>query len=172
MSRSGYSDDLDNLTLGRWRGRVASSIRGKRGQAMLKDLLDALDAMPEKRLIAEELVRDGDFCTLGVLGAKRGIPVAELDPYDSETVAAQFDIAEPLAQEIVYLNDEGVDDWHFVEVEICGPMRPYYPDYESHKRTVRAFNPKAAEQRWLYMREWVASNIKKESVDVVKGVES
>jgi hypothetical protein len=45
MSRSGYSDDLDPLALGRWRGRVASAMRGKRGQAFLREMLAAMDAM-------------------------------------------------------------------------------------------------------------------------------
>lgn len=43
----------------RWRGAVASAIRGKRGQAFLREMLAALDAMPEKRLIAGSLVFDG-----------------------------------------------------------------------------------------------------------------
>jgi hypothetical protein len=56
MSRSGYSDDCEDvLAWGRWRGRVASAIRGKRGQAFLKELLAALDALPEKRLVANDL---------------------------------------------------------------------------------------------------------------------
>lgn len=60
MSRSGYTEDCDdNWQLIRWRGAVASAIRGKRGQAFLRELLAALDAMPEKRLIADALVFDG-----------------------------------------------------------------------------------------------------------------
>lgn len=55
MSRSGYNDDIDNWALIKWRGQVASAIRGKRGQKMLRDLLAALDAMPEKSLIVHEL---------------------------------------------------------------------------------------------------------------------
>ena len=55
MSRSGYCDDLDPLDLGRWRAQVASAIRGKRGQKLLKELLTALDSMPKKELIANEL---------------------------------------------------------------------------------------------------------------------
>lgn len=107
MSRSGYSEGCDdNLSMGRWRGRVASSIRGKRGQAFLRDLLDALDAMPEKRLIQNELRKDGEMCTLGVLGAKRGINLEDIDPEDYEIIAAEFGIAAPLAQEIMYENDE------------------------------------------------------------------
>lgn len=108
MSRHGYSDDCDDdLALGRWRGQVASAIRGKRGQNLLKDLVEALDAMPEKKLIREELkTAEGQNCALGVLGAKRGIDLTLVDPKDYETVAEIFDIAEQLALEIVYENDE------------------------------------------------------------------
>lgn len=107
MSRHDYSDDLDPLDLGRWRGRVASAIRGRRGQKLLRDLRDALDAMPEKRLIAGELMQEGEVCALGAVGLARGCDMTGVDPEDSERVAQLFDIAEPLAREIVYENDEG-----------------------------------------------------------------
>jgi hypothetical protein len=106
MSRSGYSDDLDTLDMGRWRGRVASAMRGKRGQQFLRDLLAALDAMPEKCLIAHELVADGEVCAIGSLGVKRGIDMSKLDPEEPDDVAAAFGIATPMAKEIVYMNDE------------------------------------------------------------------
>lgn len=50
MSRSGYSDDydFDNWQLIRWRGAVNSAINGRRGQAFLKELLTAIEALPEK----------------------------------------------------------------------------------------------------------------------------
>lgn len=66
MSRSGYCDDYDcdPLPLGRWRGQVASAIRGKRGQAFLRELVAALDAMPEKRLIANDLEQAGNVCAI------------------------------------------------------------------------------------------------------------
>lgn len=107
MSRSNYTDDCEDwLQYGRWRGRVASAMRGARGQQLLRDLLAALDAMPVKRLIADELVKDGEFCTLGVLGAKRGIEMEKLDPTDGDQVGGAFGIAPCMAQEIVYVNDE------------------------------------------------------------------
>lgn len=131
MSRSGYSDDCDdNLAHGRWRGRVASAIRGKRGQKLFTELAEALDAMPVKELFTEELKTEtGGFCTLGVVGQKRGIAIDKIDPQDSELVADSFDIAEPLAREIVYLNDEE-----------CAHMTPT--------------------DRWSYMRKWVGQQIK------------
>ena len=131
MSRHGYIDDMDdNLALGRYRGRVQSAIRGKRGQKLLRELRDALDAMPEKRLIREALVdSDGGCCALGCVGRARGVEMDNLDPEDADQVAAAFDIAEVLAREIAFENDD------------C-----YYDT--------------TPEARWSYMRKWVERNIR------------
>ena len=70
MSRSGYTDDYDGWDLIRWRGAVHSAIRGRRGQAALREIIAALDALPEKWLAANSLeTADGDYCTLGALGS-------------------------------------------------------------------------------------------------------
>jgi hypothetical protein len=91
----------------KWRGQVASAIRGKRGQRLLIDLVKALDAMPEKVLIAGALVdEEGDVCALGAVGKLRGLTIDGLDPEESESVAEVFDIADPLAREITYINDD------------------------------------------------------------------
>jgi hypothetical protein len=161
MSRSGYTDDCDDvLALGRWRGAVASAIRGKNGQAFLKELLAALDAMPVKELIAHELKADGQFCTLGVLGERRGLEMESLDVEDYEAVACAFEINEKIVQEIVYFNDEHVDDDKWVDVEICGPVRPWNPEWGKHTKTLRVPDPTAPARRWKYMRAWVAKQIK------------
>lgn len=163
MSRSGYIEDDgdDPLMMGRWRGMVASALRGKRGQAFLRDLAANLDAMPEKALIAQQLRVDGEFCTLGVIGAARGIDLDRLDPEDYDGVAAAFGIAPCMAQEIVFENDEAFDEYEWVDVEICGPMLPYPPEWGGHKRSVRVMVPNAATKRWQHMRTWVASQIKR-----------
>ena len=129
MSRSGYSDDCENWSLICWRGAVTSALKGKRGQAFLLELREAMEAMPEKRLVADVLEADGQFCTIGVLGAKRGINMEALDPDDREGLAEAFGIAPALAAEIVFMNDEG------------------------------SWNAETPEQRWVRMREWVESNI-------------
>jgi hypothetical protein len=133
MSRSGYSEDYgidDALALGRWRGIVASTIRGKRGQAFLKELVEALDALPEKRLIAHDLYKEGSVCAIGSVGMKRGVEMDGIDVEDPDQVARAFGIAAPLVQEIEYLNDEG--GWH----------------------------DDTPETRWQRMREWAAGQIK------------
>ncbi len=74
--------------------------------------------------------KEGDVCALGALGRVRGLDMTGLDPEQPEGVAAAFDIAEPLAREIVYMNDEGT-----------------YPI-------------ETPEERWTRMRAWVASQIR------------
>lgn len=116
MSRSGYSDDYDddNWSLIRWRGAVASAIRGKKGQAFLKELLAAFEAMPEKKLIANSFSEQGSYCTLGVIGASRGVEMPVVDLSDDEWVDPQeirdavsvaLNIPDALAAEIMYYND-------------------------------------------------------------------
>lgn len=106
MSRSGYSDGIDNWDLIRWRGQVASAIRGNRGQALLRELAVAMDAMPEKKLISKALEQDGAHCALGVVGAARGIDLRLIDPEEPRQVSEVFNIARQLAAEIAFENDE------------------------------------------------------------------
>ena len=103
MSRSGYTDDddYDPLAQGRWRQAVKRSLEGRRGQALLLELVAALDAMQDKRLYAGSFATaDGEFCTLGVLGAKRGTKMDDLgdeDDCDPKEVAQRFGILAPVS---------------------------------------------------------------------------
>ncbi|KQX34657.1 hypothetical protein [Variovorax sp. Root434] len=162
MSRSGYSDDYDeDGTGGLWRGAVRRAIQGKRGQAALHELAKALDAMPAKTLAAESLMtEEGEFCTLGVLGQARGLGMEPIDPEDWDAVAKAFNLAPAMVREIVYENDEHIESHKWVDVEFCGPVRPYYPEYGRHRRDVRVETSadEIARQRWAHMREWVAKH--------------
>lgn len=166
MSRSGYTDDMDDpLAHGRWRAAVRSSLQGKRGQALLMELAEALDAMSDKRLYPGSFATpEGEFCTLGVLGAQRGTKMDDLgdeDWCDTALVGDRFGIAPAMAAEIMYMNDEyAVDIWQWIEIEICGPVRPYYPDHGRHTRSVRVHNDNHPQERWQRMRDWVAANLK------------
>src|SRR5687768_15930996 len=104
MSRSGYVDDMDDQwALIRWRGAVKSAMRGKRGQAFLREMLAAMDALPEKKLVAMELEADGHVCAIGSVGRARGVDMSAIDPEDYGKVAYTFGIVEPMAQEIVFI---------------------------------------------------------------------
>ena len=108
MSRSGYVEDYDydQWQMIKWRGQVAGTMRGKRGQAFLNELIDALDAMPEKRLIAGHLIQDGAVCAIGSVGIRRGIDMSEIDPDDYHRLVDVFGIPHQLVREIEYENDE------------------------------------------------------------------
>jgi hypothetical protein len=110
MSRSGYDGDVWGLELGRYRGQVASAIRGKRGQAFIRELIAALDALPEKRLIARELHSGGEVCAIGSIGLRRGLDMSRLDPENYEEVAREFGVASQLVCEIEYMNDDAYWD--------------------------------------------------------------
>lgn len=131
MSRCGYTEDCDDWWQHiMWRGRVTSAIRGKRGQAFLKELVEALDAMPEKRLIKDELRTTEGVCALGCVGAKRGMDLEKLEPENTEALVAAFGIADAMVREIEWQNDE---NWY-------GKETP--------------------EIRWQRVRDWAASQIK------------
>jgi hypothetical protein len=139
MTRSGYTEDCENdWSMIRWRGAVASAIRGRRGQAFLREMLATLDAMPEKRLIAGDLVfeglpnwdgeneiivgadelitdrgavvRVGEVCAMGAVGRARKLDMSKVDSHEAESVADLFGISGALAKEIAYVNDE---DWQY-----------------------------------------------------------
>ena len=133
MSRSGYSDDCDDNRLNLWRGAVNAGIKGKRGQAFLRETLAAFDAMPDKRLITNSLIEPatGQFCTLGVIVAARDIDLAPLKDADPHDIANALGISRALAAEIMFEND---DEYGF-----------HFSD--------------SPEQRWVRMRQWVASHI-------------
>lgn len=130
MSRSGYSEDYDCNLLALYRGNVINAIRGKRGQAFLRDLIEALDAMPIKALITDDLIHKGGVCAIGALGVKRGVDMSNFDPEDAAGIGKTFNIAEQLAREVVFENDE------------TGPRK------------------ETPEQRWQRMRNWAKANIR------------
>jgi hypothetical protein len=111
-------------------GRVANTIRGKRSQLFLRELLVALDAMPVKRLIKDALIDErGEACAIGVVCQTRQLDVSGVDPEEPYQVAKLLGISKTLAAELVFENDEE-----------CWPETP--------------------EHRWQRIRKWVARHLK------------
>lgn len=171
MSRHGYDDDSgfdsteDQWAYIRHRGAVESALRGKRGQAFLKELGAALDAMPEKKLVKGELEADGQFCALGIVGAARGLDVAKIDTFDWEKLSDVFGIAESMARQIMWTNDDGLIEDYWQREELCGPVTPEhyfaYPWYE-HSKEMRIEYSDIDYRRWKNVRDFVEANLIKE----------
>ena len=102
MTRSGYSDDCPHLGL--YRAAVDRALAGRRGQAFLAEALAALDALPERRLIADEFTDGADCCLLGAVAQARGETLP--DDAEPDQIAARFGIAPSLAAELMHINDE------------------------------------------------------------------
>ena len=121
MSRSGYHDDCsgsqeEQWATIRWRGAVKSAVRGKRGQAFIRRALKALDAMGTAELASHTFEADGKYCLLGAVAKHEGIDLTEInEDYDeewgddgegAENLAVDLNIAQAMAREIVWENDE------------------------------------------------------------------
>jgi len=104
-------------------------MKGNRGQTFLRDLLAALDVMPDKELIAGELVNDeGDCCAIVAVCKARGVDTSKIDYEYPEQVGEAVGIAKCMAAEIEYMNDEWTND-------------------------------RSPQERWIRMRKWVESQI-------------
>jgi hypothetical protein len=147
MGRSGYCDDYD------WDGAGAppaffeqaktNAIKGKRGRGFLAELAAAMDSMPVKELIAEELVTaDGACCTMGVVCKARGLDVSKVDYDDADAVGKLLGIAPTLAREIAYLND---DDFGYEATHKSGG--------------IPGMSAETPAERWLRMRKWVSDQL-------------
>ena len=150
MSRSGYTDGHDPWDMIRYRGAVASAIRGNRGQAFLRELETALLELPKKELIVGEFADEatGDVCLLGSVAVRRkeqngmsredalrAVQREYSNNCPPDEIAPLVGIATALAAEAMYENDEA---------------------------TYRVEN---AEQRYRRCLNWVRSNIKREAAE-------
>lgn len=146
MSRSGYSEDCEQWSLIRWRGAVNSALRGRRGQAFLQEMREALDALPEKKLCAHDLQReDGMCCAIGAVGKTRGIDLTNVDAEwatDSGKLTELFDIADAMVREIEFINDDDGPWWTQKKGE---SIDDYYARMD--------------EERWRRVSKWVDEQI-------------
>lgn len=167
VSRHGYVefDGDDPLAEGRWRGAMRSAFKGKRGQAFFKELIEALDAMPEKTLAPHSFTRGGEICALGSVALKRGIDVSKFEPgegedewddeIDHDALAELFGIAPVMVREIMYENDE-CDHWHWADDGTRCDSIPY-----GVNREVRRYDTPS--ERWQRMRAWALKNLDSKS---------
>lgn len=144
-----------------FQANVDRATKGKRGQALLKEIEAALLAMPEKRLSRHIVCQGGEVCMLGAMAVERAVragkgraeAMAELeaqakkwgqydkddedwDESDDETFVYLKDLldihSESLAWMLVYQNDEG------------------------------AWDARTPEQLWERMLKWVQARIVRE----------
>ena len=110
MNRSGYAesddDDVGDADAAEWHRKVVAAMHSTEGQAFLREMAAALDALPGKWLIDGSLVNDdGDCCAIGAVCRARGIATAGMDDDGINCTAERLGVPWPLAAEIAYVND-------------------------------------------------------------------
>jgi hypothetical protein len=90
-----------------WQANCERSLRGRQGQAELRELREALLALPEKRLIFGKLEDEqGGVCAVGAYAKRKGIDLSKCD-VDDETdhVGIKAGMPRLVAWKVVEMND-------------------------------------------------------------------
>lgn len=153
--RIGYSDEEDYPgQFGLWQGNCQRSLKGRAGQAALRELEAALLALPDKRLIAEELMDDnGAVCGIGAVAKFRGVITEEMraqGEHDMEGVGVDLGMPRLVAWKIVEMNDLQFSGTNLLFAE--GPYR--WPAEQPY-----AYIEVTPEQRYERMLKWVREQI-------------
>jgi hypothetical protein len=153
IMRINYSEDEDYLgQFNLFQANCQRSIEGKAGQKSLRELEAALLALPEKRLIADELENaEGEVCAIGAIKKYRGVDV-ESDPQEMEEVGVELGMPRLVAWKVVALND--FDNGEYVEA--------FGPTY--HGMKLWEFVPVTPERRYEMVLAWVRQQIQSEAI--------
>lgn len=150
--RISYSDEEDvpgQFAL--WQANCTRSLKGKKGQAALRELEAALLALPDKRLIAEKLIdSDGEVCALGALAKYKGHALVAAKPEDEDEYD-EIDLDGEMEEFGVELGVPRLVAWKIVErndVVIDG-----HYDYSTGPRGV--WVPATPEERYEKILAWV-----------------
>jgi hypothetical protein len=159
MSRS-WDYDGDYTLDALYAANRQRALDGKRGQTKLRELLAALDAMPVKELGDSEISYEGRTCVLGAYAAHKlvqdkglawpvavaalGVEYVETLDGDSEDLGVSLGMTRTMANHIAFQNDEGLH---------------WYRDPE----TLQLRSVVSPADRWVAMRQWIASKIKEEA---------
>jgi hypothetical protein len=161
--RIGYSEDEEfGGQFELWQANCRRSLKGKKGQAALRELEAALLAMPDKRLIAGKLQdADGEVCSLGALAKYKGHALladeceeGEYDEYDlsgeMEEFGVELGMLRLVAWKVVEKNDVAFDGMEWFNCE--GPYR-----WEFERPQMRDFI--SPEMRYEKMLAWIRKQL-------------
>ena len=102
-----YEGDYPDLDYGRWEKNLRAAIAGRRGQKVLRELREALLALPGpgRRLIRSELATpDGEVCAVGCLIAYKRAMAKGTSPAEEAAMLAEED---PYPLSMYHLSDDG-----------------------------------------------------------------
>lgn len=107
-----------------WQANCERSIRGRVGQEELRELREALLAMPEKRLILGTLDdEEGGVCAVGAYARRKGLDLSKYDPdIESDEVGIEAGMPKLVAWKVVEINDMEFDHAFTPEQRYAGVL--------------------------------------------------
>ena len=169
MSRSSYSDEFGDEFPGQaglFRANVRRSMRGSDGQARLRELRDALEALPVKALHADIFAGGTNeqpaVCALGAWAFKKTgdtLAAREMvtDPDDDVETADSLNAhgwPKLVVFDTIYENDRKA----YTYMEVVGPHQSPYA-YYGGSWPVRYRVDETPEQRYTRVLAWVSDRI-------------
>jgi hypothetical protein len=146
MSRHDYVEDYDDDNGWMYEGRRTVALFSAKGQAFLRELAAALDAMPVKELVLGALeYPSGAVCALGALGKARGIKMTDLHLDDAGQIAKAFGTCATMVREVEFENDEFDDVERYASLE----------EAEEHEAGETGY------VRWLRVRQWIDATLRR-----------
>jgi len=155
--RLNWSDEEDRPgQFALWQANIQRSLQGKAGQRALREFEAALLALPEKRLLREQLYDDeGGVCAVGCYARYKGVDLSKFDPEDeSDEVGVVAGMPRLVAWSVVELNDIHLDTvWEVAN----GPVQRGHGTYKGGIQLVREMTP---EERYEKVLAWVRAHLK------------
>lgn len=103
---SGYDNcECEENVAGLFRSILQRAASGKRGKKLLEDIVQAMMALSEPRLLSDNLEVDGEVCALGAVLRARNIVLNHID-CNAPGIARALDAPETLVREIISVNDD------------------------------------------------------------------
>lgn len=182
MSRFGNDGDGDYepLDMGRWENNLRRAITGKRGQKVLRELREALLALPERRLVAGDLATpEGEVCTVGayvawkkaqdegvaVTDAAKALAAVDPEEWDGyernpETGAYQQRVSAEWLRDGYWTRTHGEDEGagHTTDCAVASGMC-FTLAYDLGWRNDEFLGDFTPEGRWQAVFNWVESKI-------------
>lgn len=158
------SDDYteERRQYGIWKSNLARQIYSQRGQTFLRELLAALEALPQKVLIAGAIAKRGAVCPFGALAVSR----STADGQDRELVLADLSkiVVDP---DLPGWEGQDMDEWAQTVLDAPNMLAWQIPfendshleqnlDEEGHCIGLRA---PSDEERYAHVIKWIRNRI-------------
>lgn len=157
-----FESDYDEQFPGQymlWEANLQRNFAGKAGQRSLRELRDALLALPEKKLIETRLADEqGHVCALGALAVKQRVDRGE--PRDKVLAAMASDTA---PDEYGLLDTWEAEQQTLAEAKACGVKVPMAVTI-AWENDFGPSSSETPEQRYARVLSWVEKRILPEAV--------